>query len=138
MPHVRIPAPSRETWLQSTSVNPTKISNFRPPRDQIFFRTNLPLFCQKDQIFSAQLQLKQEIRGREKTDQQNEGGCVVREPGVVAGDPVEGDHAIVGRAEALAAVCDGGEGAKEGGEDGLEVAVGGEEGEGAVGEADAG
>lgn len=57
---------------------------------------------------------------------------------MVAGDPVEGDHAVVGRAEALAAVCDGREGAEEGGEDGLEVAVGGEEGEGAVGEADAG
>lgn len=60
------------------------------------------------------------------------------EDAVVAGDPVEGDGAVVLGAEALAAELDVGGGAEEGGEDGLHVAVPGEDGEGVVGSGEGG
>lgn len=72
-----------------------------------------------------------------ETGQQNEQRRVGRQRAVVGGDPVEGDGAVVGGAEALAAEGDGGERAREGGEDGLDVAVGREHGVGAVGAAEA-
>lgn len=72
-----------------------------------------------------------------QTGQKNKQRRVWRQRAVVAGDPVEGDGAVVGGAEALAAECDGGERAREGGEDGLDVAVGREDGEGAVRAAEA-
>ena len=56
---------------------------------------------------------------------------------VVTGDPVEGEGAVVGGAEAFAPECHGGERPREGGEDGLDVAVRREDGEGAVGAAEA-
>lgn len=57
----------------------------------------------------------------------------MREAAVIAGDPVEGDGAAVLCPEALAAESDVGDGAEEGGENGFEVAVTGEDGERAVG-----
>lgn len=57
---------------------------------------------------------------------------------MVARDPVEGDGAAIFDSEALPAQSDLGNGAKEGGEDGLDVAVPGEERGRIVGEAEGG
>lgn len=65
--------------------------------------------------------------------QQDEKWRIGGQAAVVAGDPVESHGAAVLRPEALAAEPDVGDGAEEGGKDGFEVAVGGEEGERAVG-----
>lgn len=73
-----------------------------------------------------------------KTNQKNDQRGVRREAAIVAGSPIEGYGAVVSRPQALSAESDDGEGAEEGGEDGLEVAVGGDDGEGFVGSLQAG
>lgn len=76
-------------------------------------------------------------RRKARPYQQNQHRRVWRQRAVVAGDPVEGHGSVVGGAEAFAPECDGGERPREGGEDGLDVAVRREHGEGAVGAAEA-
>lgn len=68
-----------------------------------------------------------------ETRQQDENGGVCGQPAIVPGDPIDGDGAAVRRPQALAAEREAREGAEEGGEDGLNVAVPCEDGEGFVG-----
>lgn len=58
------------------------------------------------------------------TYQQNEDGRLRRQIAIVAGDPVEGDGAVVASAEALAAEPDVRERAVKRGEDSLDVSIG--------------
>lgn len=65
--------------------------------------------------------------------EEDENRRIRRERPFVAGDPVERDGAVVLGPEALAAEPDVGAGAEEGREDGLDVPVPREQGEGLVG-----
>lgn len=88
------------------------------------------------QAYSAQPHTRLR-EGKRQAYQEYEHRRVPRKRTVVAGDPVERDGAIVGRAEALAAERDGRERPREGGEDGLDVPVRRDNGEGSVRPAEA-